>query len=53
MDDPLIGVNRELHSQLRDAGIACSYREFPGGHEWTYWIAHIRETYLFFSGTIK
>jgi putative tributyrin esterase len=50
VDDPLIGGNRKLHSQLLDAGIACSYREFPGGHEWEYWVTHLRETYLFLGG---
>jgi enterochelin esterase-like enzyme len=48
VDDPLIEGNRRLHSQLLAAGIDCSYQEFPGGHEWPYWIAHIRETFRFF-----
>jgi len=48
VDDPLIEGNRLLHSQLQAAGIDCSYKEFPGGHEWTYWISHIRETFQFF-----
>jgi len=48
MDDPLSEGNRLLHSQLQEAGIECSYKEFPGGHEWTFWIRHIRETFRFF-----
>lgn len=47
-DDPLIEGNRRLYSQLQAAGIDCSYQEFPGGHEWPYWIRHIRETFRFF-----
>ena len=48
VEDPLIGGNRLLHSQLQEAGINCSYQEFPGGHEWPYWICHIRGTFRFF-----
>ena len=49
-DDPLIDGNRELHRQLREAGIACEYAEHPGGHEWTYWVRHIADTFRFFGG---
>ena len=48
VDDPLIEGNRRLRSELSEAGIACSYQEFSGGHEWPYWIEHIRETFRFF-----
>ena len=48
LDDPLIEGNRRLHAQLQVAGIDCSYQEFPGGHEWPYWVEHIRETFRFF-----
>lgn len=48
VDDPLIESNRALHAELREAGIECSYQEFPGAHEWPYWIEHIRETFRFF-----
>jgi putative tributyrin esterase len=48
VDDPLIEGNRLLHSQLQEAGVECSYQEFPGGHEWSYWITHIRQTFRFF-----
>jgi S-formylglutathione hydrolase FrmB len=51
-DDPLIDGNRRLHTELQEAGIECSYNEFPGGHEWPYWIEHIRETFLFFDRTL-
>lgn len=49
VDDSLIEGNRMLFKQLSDAGIDCSYREYPGGHEWPYWIEHVRETFLFFN----
>lgn len=53
VDDPLIEANRTLYQQLAAAGIECSYKEFPGGHEWPYWIEHIRETFLFFDEVPK
>jgi len=39
--DPLIEPNRALHAGLEEAGIAHSYKEYPGGHEWPYWEAHL------------
>lgn len=39
--DPLIEPNRALHAALDDAGVAHSYVEYPGGHEWPYWESHI------------
>ena len=39
--DPLIEPNRALHAALDDAGIAHSYVEYSGGHEWPYWENHI------------
>ena len=48
MGDPLIEQNRALHLALVDARIAHDYEEFPGGHEWTYWEAHLADTLRFF-----
>jgi S-formylglutathione hydrolase FrmB len=39
--DPLIEPNRALHAALDEAGIAHSYVEYSGGHEWPYWEGHI------------
>jgi S-formylglutathione hydrolase FrmB len=39
--DPLIEPNRALHAALDDAGVAHSYVEYTGGHEWPYWENHI------------
>lgn len=47
--DPLIVENRRLAGELWDAGIEFTYQEFPGGHEWSYWIEHVRETLRFFA----
>jgi putative tributyrin esterase len=45
--DPLIEPNRALHAGLDAAGIEHQYREFDGGHEWTYWAAHLHDELAF------
>jgi len=47
-EDPLLDYNRELARQLKDSGIAHTYEEFPGGHEWPYWEDHIADMLRFF-----
>jgi S-formylglutathione hydrolase FrmB len=39
--DPLIEPNRALHAALLDAGVDHEYVEHDGGHEWSYWSAHL------------
>jgi len=51
-EDPLLAANRELHAQLEVAAIRHEYVEFPGGHEWSYWEAHLSDMLRFFSGLI-
>lgn len=53
VDDELIEHNRKLHQQLRDLEIPHIYEEFSGGHEWPYWIKHLRETYRFFDAVLS
>jgi enterochelin esterase-like enzyme len=48
-EDALLEGNRSLHAALRDAGIAHTYREYPGGHTWDYWIARLPEVLTFFA----
>lgn len=48
-EDLLIEYNRQLHSTLQQASIPHQYEEFPGGHSWSYWEEHLRETLLFFN----
>lgn len=52
LDDTLIDGNRALHAALDELGVRHAYREFPGGHEWTYWQAHLRETLKFFAESL-
>ena len=51
-DDPLLADNRALHAALTEAGIAHSYEEFPGGHEWPYWENHFADTLRFFARSL-
>ncbi len=44
LDDALLDSNRDLHQALAREGIAHTYDEFPGGHEWSYWQTHLAET---------
>ncbi|UCD60304.1 MAG: esterase family protein [Flavobacteriaceae bacterium] len=51
--DLLINHNRFLHDQLNKAQIDHEYEEFSGGHEWSYWQEHIKDSLLFFNKFIK
>jgi S-formylglutathione hydrolase FrmB len=51
-EDTLIGVNRQLHQQLDEAGIAHTYEEFPGAHSWEYWNEHLADSLKFFAGIL-
>lgn len=47
VDDDLLQGNQRLHNALEREGIAHTYQEFPGGHEWAYWEKHVEETLRF------
>ena len=47
-EDYLLPQNRLFHQHLSALSIPHEYSEHPGGHDWNYWDAHIRETILFF-----
>ncbi|RUL87697.1 alpha/beta hydrolase [Tautonia sociabilis] len=42
-DDFLLDQNRAFHEHLNALRIPHEYEEFPGGHDWAYWDAHVRE----------
>ena len=48
IDDTLIRANRALHKALDQANIQHEYFEYEGGHEWSYWEAHISDSLRFF-----
>jgi enterochelin esterase-like enzyme len=49
VDDLLIEHNRELKRALEEHHLSFQYQEHPGGHEWPYWIDHLRDTLKFFA----
>lgn len=51
-EDGLLPYNRDLHHALVSAGIPHIYQEFPGGHDWAYWEAHLEDTLRFFASTL-
>lgn len=51
-NDPLLADNRTLHVALAEAGIAHTYEEFSGGHEWPYWETHFADTLRFFARSL-
>lgn len=52
-EDPLLGANRALHAALDAAGIAHTYVEHPGGHDWAYWASHLEDTLRFVAASIS
>jgi S-formylglutathione hydrolase FrmB len=48
-EDHLIEANRSLHTSLDAQKIPHIYAEFPGGHTWEYWEAHLADSLRFFA----
>jgi len=40
-DDESVAENREFDALLTKLGVAHTYHEFPGTHEWKYWRSHL------------
>lgn len=47
LQDHLLLPNRDLHNFLLSDGIPHTYEEHQGGHDWSYWSQHLRDTLLF------
>ena len=43
----LLDANRAFHAHLDSIGYAHDYREFAGGHVWSYWDEHVQEALQF------
>lgn len=43
-EDGLIDQSRSLRAELERMGIAPTYAEWPGKHDWDYWRLHARES---------
>jgi S-formylglutathione hydrolase FrmB len=35
---------RAFHAELAAMGVASTYAEWPGKHDWKYWHAHVGES---------
>lgn len=53
ISDFLLPQNRELNKSLKEHDIPHQYFEFEGGHEWTYWQEHIKDSFRFFNQHIE
>jgi enterochelin esterase-like enzyme len=47
--DQLLPANRALHQAMASAGVAHTYEELPGGHDWEYWKANLQRSLMFFA----
>jgi putative tributyrin esterase len=48
-DDFLLAANRQFHAHLERIGYEHEYAEYPGGHTWDYWDAHVVDALRFFA----
>ena len=48
-EDRLLLNNRALRAELARLGVALAYHEYPGGHTWPYWRAHLAQSLTFLS----
>ncbi len=46
-DDKLQSDNLQFHQRLQSLKFDHEYAEYPGGHNWDYWDAHIRQALAF------
>ena len=44
--DESLDDNRALHRKLDSLGVAHTYNEFAGTHDWTYWRTHLHESLI-------
>ncbi len=43
-EDGLVDESRAFHADLLALGVPHQYAEWPGGHDWRYWRAHVGES---------
>jgi len=51
-EDGLTDQSRAFHAELAALGIAHRYAEWPGGHDWRYWRAHVGESLAWLAAAI-
>lgn len=52
-EDHLLGDSRAVRDGLKQLGISHDYAEHPGGHDWDYWDAHVREAIAFHAKVLR
>jgi putative tributyrin esterase len=50
--DRYVDQSRDLHATLERLGVAHTYAEWPGAHDWDYWRVHVRESLRWIGGKI-
>ena len=50
--DKYADQSRDLHATLQRLGVPHGYAEWPGGHDWHFWRAHVRESLQWIGGRI-
>jgi enterochelin esterase-like enzyme len=53
LDDGYRGYVERFHQGLLDRGIESSWREFTGGHDGSYWAAHVPDYLRFYSQAFR
>ena len=51
-DSLVVDENRDFHASLDALGIPHRYAEWPGGHDWSYWRAHVGESLAWLARTL-
>jgi S-formylglutathione hydrolase FrmB len=50
--DPFLPENREFVAGAKALGERVEYHEYPGGHSWDYWRAHLPQSLVWIAGQI-
>ncbi|HVZ49753.1 MAG TPA: alpha/beta hydrolase family protein [Gemmatimonadaceae bacterium] len=50
--DPYTAESRAFHDAMTSLGVRMTYHEWPGGHTWDYWRAHVGQSLAWLAGRI-
>jgi S-formylglutathione hydrolase FrmB len=53
VDDPFLAQNREFVAGATRLGESVEYHEWPGGHTWEYWRAHLPQSLVWLAGRLS
>jgi S-formylglutathione hydrolase FrmB len=51
-DDPFLAQSRAFRDAMAAQGVPLEYHEAPGGHDWVYWSANVRESLVWLAARI-